>query len=156
MPIKIGASTSYDFLGSHMTAYGGWLPVATMLEKLQFQQLIEQHEAIKRLTTSMPGFRFLLAMILALNVGFSRSHHLQFLQRGPMLAGILEAGELPVQSTFWRFLALLHLGVAQQRLQVGRQMLRRVWDAAHVGLNEVTLDTDTPVHTVYGHQIGAR
>ena len=40
-PIRIGASTPYDFQGSNMTAYGGLLPVATMLEKLQFQQLIE-------------------------------------------------------------------------------------------------------------------
>jgi hypothetical protein len=51
-----------------MTAYGGFLPVATMLEKLQFQQLVEEQVTIKRLTTSMPGFRFVLAMILALYV----------------------------------------------------------------------------------------
>jgi len=155
-PIKIGASTPYDFQGSNMTAYGGLLPVATMLEKLQFQQLIEQHVTIKRLTTSMPGFRFVLAMILALYVGFSRLHHLQFLQREPMLTGILEVGELPVQSTFWRFLAALHLGVARQLLEVGRQMRQRVWEAAHVGLKEITLDTDTTVQTVYGRQMGAR
>src|SRR6266581_4369913 len=77
-PIKIGASTPYDFQGSNMTAYGGLLPVTTMLEKLQFQQLIEEHVTIKRLTTSMPGCRFVLAMILALYVGFSRLNHLQF------------------------------------------------------------------------------
>jgi hypothetical protein len=65
-PIKIGASTPYDFRGSNLTAYGGLLPVATMLEKLQFRELIEQHVTINRLTTSMPGFRFVLAMILAL------------------------------------------------------------------------------------------
>ena len=155
-PMKIGASTPYDFQGSNMTAYGGLLPVATMLEKLQFQQLIEQHVTIKRLTTSMPGCRFVLAMILALYVGFSRLNHLQFLQREPMLTGILEVGELPVQSTFWRFLASLHLGAAPQLLQVGRQMRQRVWEAAHVELKEVTLDTDTTVQTVYGRQMGAR
>ena len=64
------AATPYDFEGSNMTAYGGLLPVATILEKLEFQQLIEEHVTIKRLTTSMPTFRFVLAMILALYVGF--------------------------------------------------------------------------------------
>ena len=103
-PMKIGASTPYDFQGSNLTAYGGLLPVVTMLEKLQFRELIEQHVGIKRLTTSMPGYRFLLAMMLALYVGFSRLNHLQFLEREPMLTGILEVKELPVQSTFWRFL----------------------------------------------------
>jgi hypothetical protein len=155
-PMKIGASTPYDFQGSNLTAYGGLLPVVTMLEKLQFRELIEQHVRIKRLTTSMPGFRFVLAMILALYVGFSRLNHLQFLEREPMLTGILEVKELPVQSTFWRFLASLHLVVARQLLEVGRQMRQRVWQAAHVGLKEVTLDTDTTVQTVYGHQMGAR
>ena len=155
-PIKIGAATPYDFQGSNMTAYGGLLPVATMLQKLQFQQLIEEHVTIKRLTTSMPGFHFVLAMILTLYVGFSRLNHLQFLQREPMLTGILEVNELPVQSTFWRFLASLHLVVARQLLEVGRCMRQRVWEAAHVGLQEVTLDTDTTVQTVYGRQMGAR
>jgi|SRR5450432_127126 len=155
-PMKIGASTPYDFQGSNLTPYGGLLPVATMLEKLQFQELIEQHVTITRLTTSMPGFRFVLAMILALYVGFSRLNHLQFLEREPMLTGILEVTVLPVQTTFWRFLSSLHLVVARQLLGVGRQMRQRVWDAAHVGLKEVTLDTDTTVQTVYGRQMGAR
>lgn len=37
-PNKINSSTPYDFDGKNLTAYGGLLPVATMLEKLQFQQ----------------------------------------------------------------------------------------------------------------------
>src|SRR5690242_19220360 len=155
--MKIGASTPYDFQGSNMTAYGGLLPVATMLEKLGFQELIEQHVTIKRMTTSMPGFRFVLAMLLALYVGWSRLNHLQFLQQEPMLTGILGVEQLPVQSTFWRFLGSLHLVVAKQLLEVTRRMRQRVWEAAHVQLAEVTLDTDTTVQTVYGrHTMGAR
>ena len=57
------------------------------------------------------------------------------------------------------FLALpgsLHLGIAQQLLSVQRQMRERVWQAAHVGLKAVTLDTDTTVHTLFGQQMGGR
>ena len=67
-PMKIGAATPYDFQGSNLTPYGGLLPVVTMLEKLHFRELIERHVTITRLTPSMPGFRFVLAMILALSV----------------------------------------------------------------------------------------
>jgi hypothetical protein len=154
--IEIGASTPFDFQGSQMTAYGGLLPVATMLEKLRFGDLIREEVTITRLTTSMPGWRFVLSLILALYVGFARLNHMQFLKREPMLTGILKVVTLPVQSTFWRFLASLHLVVAQQLLEVGRRMRQRVWEAAHVGLEEVTLDTDTTVQTVYGNQMGAR
>ena len=151
-PMKIGAGTPSDFTGSHLTPYGGLLPVATLLEKLGLQELIERHVTIQRPTTSMPGFRFVMAMILALYVGWTRLHHLQFLQREPMLTGILGVEPLPVQSTFWRFLGSLHWVVARQRLEVTRRRRQRVWEAAPVELKEVTLDTDTTVQTVYGRR----
>lgn len=76
-PNKIGASTPYDFSAHSLTAYGGLLPVATMLEKLGFQQLIEETLTIKRQTRAMPVFGFLLGMILACYVGFSRLHRIR-------------------------------------------------------------------------------
>jgi len=73
-----------------------------------------------------------------------------------MLVGILKVWRLPPQCTFWRFLASLHLQMAQQLLEVQRRMRQRVWEAAHVRLKSVTLDTDTTVHTLFGQQMGAR
>src|SRR5262249_14523831 len=61
---------------------------------------------------AMPMYQFVLAMVLAVYVGFSRLHHLRFLEREPMLTGILKVLRLPPQCTFWRFLASLHLGIA--------------------------------------------
>ena len=155
-PNKIGASTPYDFEAKNLTAYGGLLPVARMLEKLGFQHLVEEIVTVKRVTRAMPMYPFVLAMVLAVYVGFSRLHHLRFLEREPMLTGILKIARLPVQSTFWRFLASLHLGVAGQLLEVQRRMRERVWEAAHVRLAAVTLDTDTTVHTLFGNQMGGR
>jgi hypothetical protein len=155
-PNKIGASTPYDFEAKNLTAYGGLLPVATMLEKLGFQQLVEETLTVKRITRAMPVYQFVLAMVLAVYVGFSRLHHLRFLAREPMLTGLLKVLRLPPQCTFWRFLASLHLGIARQLLEVQRRMRERVWEAAHVRLTAVTLDTDTTVHTLFGNQMGGR
>ena len=155
-PNKIGASTPYDFEGRNLTAYGGLLPVAAMLEKLGFRQLVEGTLTVPRRTKALSLYPFVLAMVLACYVGFSRLYHLRFLEREPMLTGILQARRLPPQCTFWRFLAAPHLGVARQVLQVRRRMRERVWQAAHVRLTEVTLDTDTTVHTLFGNQMGGR
>ena len=65
-PYKIGAHTPYDFHGRNLTAYGGLLPIATMLEKLGFQQLVEQMITVKRLTRSMSLYQFVLAIVLAM------------------------------------------------------------------------------------------
>jgi len=127
-----------------------------MLEKLSFQQLVEETLTVKRIPRVMPVYQFVVAMVLALYVGFSRLHHLRFLEREPMLTGILKVLRLPPQCTFWRFLAGLHVSVAGQVLKIQQAMRQRVWEAAHVQLAAVTLDTDTTVHTLFGKQMGGR
>src|SRR5262249_9812958 len=127
-----------------------------MLERLGFQQLVEETLTVKRLTRAMSMYQFVLAMVLAAYVGFSRLHHLRFVAREPILTGIVKVLRFPQQCTFWRLLASLHLGIAQQLLSVQRELRERVWQAAHVGLTAVTLDTDTTVHTLFGHQMGGR
>ena len=104
-PYSIGAATPYDFEGKNLTAYGGLLPVATMLERLRFQQLVEETLTVKRVTRTMSMYQFILAMVLAAYVGFSRLYHLRFVAREPMLTGLLKVLRLPPQCTFWRFLA---------------------------------------------------
>ncbi len=155
-PNRIGASTPFDFEAKNLTAYGGLLPVATMLERLGFQQLLEETLTVKRIPRAMSMYQFVLAMVLAAYVGFSRLYHLRFVAREPMLTGIVKVLRLPPQCTFWRFLASLHLGIAKQLLSVQQHMRERVWQAAHVGLTAVTLDTDTTVHTLFGNQMGGR
>lgn len=127
-----------------------------MLEKLGFKKLVEETVSIYRIPRAMTIYQFLLGMVLALYVGFSRLHHLRFVAHDPMLTGVLQVGELPPRSTFWRFLASLHLQVARQLLAVQRALRQRVWAVAHVQLDTVTLDTDTTVHTLYGQQMGGR
>jgi hypothetical protein len=155
-PNKINGSTPYDFTGKNLTPYGGLLPVITMLEKLDFQPLVEETLTSKRMPRAMDLYRFVLGIVLGLYIGFPRLNQLRFIARDPILTGILKVTRLPVQSTFWRFVNALHLNVARQILIIMRTMRERVWAAANVKLEVVTIDTDTTVHTLYGRQMGGR
>jgi hypothetical protein len=155
-PNKISASTPYDFSGRNLTPYGGLLPVITMLEKFGFQSLVEQTLTSKRIPRAMDLYRFVLGIVLGLYIGFPRLNQLRFIARDPILTGILKVTKLPVQSTFWRFVNALHRNVAAQMLAIMRTMRERVWEAANVKLEVVTIDTDTTVHTLYGKQMGGR
>jgi hypothetical protein len=155
-PNRIGASTPYDFNGKNLTPYGGLLPVITMLERLDFQALVEQTVTSKRIPRAMDLYRFVLGIVLGLYIGFPRLNQLRFIARDPILTGILKVTKLPVQSTFWRFVNGLHLNVSRQILTIMRIMRERVWAAANVKLAVVTIDTDTTVHTLYGQQMGGR
>jgi len=155
-PNKISASTPYDFNGKNLTPYGGLLPVITMLEKLGFQSLVEQTLTSKRILRAMDLYRFLLGIVLGHYIGFPRLNQLRFIARDPFLTGILKVTKLPVQSTFWRFVNSWHRNVARQILNMMLTMRQRVWEAANVQLQVVTIDTDTTVHTLYGQQMGGR
>jgi hypothetical protein len=75
-PNKINASTPYDFSGKNLTPYGGLLPVITMLEKLDFQSLVEQTVTSKRIPRAMDLYRFVLGILLGLYIGFLRLNQL--------------------------------------------------------------------------------
>jgi hypothetical protein len=132
------------------------LPVVTMLEKLGFQSLVEQTVTSQRLLRAMDLYRFVPSIVLGLYIGFPRLNQLRFLAGDPILTGILQVIRLPVQSTFWRFVNALHRHVARQILTVMRILRERVWEAANVKLEVVTIDTDTTVHPLYGKPMGGR
>src|SRR3984893_7147371 len=110
-PNKSRTSTPYDFEAKNLTAYGGLFPIGTMLEKLGFQQLVEETLTVKRVTRVMSMYQFLLSILLTIYVGFSRLNHIQSVQREPMLTGLLHVTSLPPQCTFWRFLACLRIHI---------------------------------------------
>ena len=155
-PNKIGAATPYDFTAKNLTPYGGLLPVATMLEKIGFQQIVEKTLTVARITIVMPVYQFILAIVMGIYVGFTRLNQLRYIAQDPLMSGILNVLNLPPQSTFWRFLNSLHTGIAPQLKSIQRQVREAVWAAANIALAVVTIDTDTTVHTLYGNQMGAR
>ena len=71
----MGLATPFDFGAKNLTPYGGLFPVATMLEKLGFQKLVEETLSIPRVPRVMTIYQFLLGMVLALYIGFSRLNH---------------------------------------------------------------------------------
>ena len=155
-PNKIGASTPYDFDGKNLTPYGGLLPLATMLERIGFQRLVEQTVTVSRSTKVMSAYQFILTIVMGIYVGFARLNQLRYIARDPLLAGIVRVSHLPPQCTLWRFLNSLHSGMARQIQAMQRRMREMVWAAGNVALHSVTIDTDTTVHTLYGKQMGGR
>ena len=94
---KINASTPYDFNGKNLTPYGGLLPVATLLEKLEFVALVAELLTVKRIPRAMPVAKFFLTIVLGIYVGFARLNQFQYIARDPLLTGVLEVAKVPPQ-----------------------------------------------------------
>jgi len=153
---RITGATPYEFGARGLTPYGGLLPVVQLLERLEFRQLLAERLTVKRQPAAMSVYDFVLAIVIALYIGFDRLSHLAFLATDVVITGIVGVVKLPVQSTFWRFLNSLGLHNVRQWEQIHRELQSRVWQAAQIRRNMITIDTDTTVNTVYGHQVGAR
>jgi Transposase DDE domain group 1 len=154
---KVGATTRYDFEGGVLTPYGGLLPLAALLEKLEFLQLVWEKLTVQRQPASLSNGQFVMGTVLMFYLGFARLHHVRYVRDDEMVQEVLgSAGPLPVQSTFWRFLASLHLHNEEQLMGISREMVRRVWEAGPLGLKRVHVDTDSTVNPVYGGQMGGR
>jgi hypothetical protein len=153
---KISAKTPYDFKGRHLTPYGGLLPLVALLEKLKFKELIDNSLTIKRIPHAMSNYQFILSILIAIYIGFSRLAHLVYIASDPIITGILKVTRLPVQSTFWRFLQSLRIFNVTQLEKINTVMMARVWEALNLSFSHITIDTDTTVNTVYGKQMGAK
>ena len=101
-PYKIAASTPFDFGAKNLTPYGGLFPVSTMLEKLGFKKLIEETLTIHRIPRVMTIYQFLLGMVLAIYVGFSRLNHLRFVALSRALDKATYLEKKIIQSSFSR------------------------------------------------------
>jgi hypothetical protein len=82
---KIGAPTPYDFAAKNLTPYGGLLPVATMLERIGFQQLVEQRLTMERMHKVMSPYQFVLAIVIGIFVGFVLLNQLRYIARDPLV-----------------------------------------------------------------------
>lgn len=154
---KIGADTKYDFGGGVLTPYGGLLPLAALLEKLEFLKLLWERLTVKRQPVSLSNGQFVMGTVLLFYLGFARLHQVRYVRDDEMLQEVLGSeGPLPVQSTFWRFLASLHLHNEEQLMGINCEMVRRVWEAGPLQLERVHVDTDSTVNPVYGEQMGGR
>jgi len=125
-----------------------------MLEKLGFQQLVEETLTVKRATRAMPMYQFVLAMVWRFTLVFAIESFAVF-EAGADVDRNSESAAAAAAVYLLRFMASLPVNVAGQVLKIQRSMRQRCGSGARaVGRGD--LDTDTTVHTLFGQQMGAR
>ena len=153
---KIKASTEYTFTGKNMTPFGGMFPLASLVEKIKFDKMLEECLTVKS-KTKLPAYKYILAMIYLIYMGYKRLAHFMYLHDDDFFKRILGIATLPVQSTFWRFLnRRLHKHNERQLQMVNFKARELIWKLANVKLKEIHIDVDPTTETVYGKHDGAR
>jgi hypothetical protein len=152
---RIGIHTTYAFTGTNMSPFGGLFAARCFVEKFKIEQQLRDIITTDRRTDVEP-WRYIIAMIYMLYIGYDRLAHVQYEKDDPMYKRLLGIAEVPVQSSFWRFLnESLDEHNEEQFRFLNFFLHEQVWLASNVGLRRIHVDTDTTVETVYGDQENA-
>ena len=130
--------------------------MATMLEKLGFQPLVEETLTSKRIHAGHEHVSVRAGVWCWPLRGVSSAEPVAFLAAGTDADGHSEGHPAAAAMHLLAVSGFAASACRTALLNMQRRMRERVWEAAHVKLAVVTLDTDTTVHTLFGQQMGGR
>ena len=153
---KITADTEYAECSERLTAFGGMLALEKFLDLIGFEAVFEDKYVAPKRETKLGDYRMTKGILLLLFIGFQRLGHFAYLRSDSMLCGILKVSELPVVSTFWRYLRSLGINQSGSILRMQKDLRAKTWELCKYKPEHVTVNIDTTVSTVYGDTEGAR
>ena len=154
--VQIGPNTPYQVCSERLTAFGGLLALVKFLDLIGFEALFAQHYTAPKRRPELGHYAMVVGILMLLFIGFQRLGHMVYVQLDPMLCGILRVTALPVVSTFWRYLKSLGINQSGSLVNLGGAVRQKVWDLSELCYQEVSVNIDTTVSTVYGQIEGSR
>ena len=97
-----------------------------------------------------------LGIIVLLFIGFTRIGHFSYICCDALMSIFFQVACLPVVSTFWRYVNSMSINQSLSLLQITSVLRERVWQQCGISHEQIAIDIDTTVETVFGEQQGAR
>ena len=139
------------FTGKNLTTVGGMGLFRRFARKLGVEEELEQSVKFPGREGKYPEGRKLLSLIYALVLDLSRLSDTALLRVDKVFQKIAGLSDFPHQSTFSRFLAKFTVPAAKRIGEANVELLMKARNSFQ-DYYEMTLDFDSHVKTVYGHQ----
>jgi Transposase DDE domain group 1 len=140
-----------EFTGKNLTKFGGMQLVKKFLRGLRVKEELESAVRIEKRDGKFSVGGMLICLIYALILDMKRQSDTLMLRLDKVFQKIAGLDDYPVQSTISRFLKRFRVDTAKGIANVNHSLLmkaRRDFEGWH----KITLDLDSHVKTVYGHQ----
>jgi hypothetical protein len=98
----------------------------------------------------------MIGILMLLFIGFNRIWHFTYVRLDAMFCGIFRVTQLPVASTFWRYVDSLGINQANSLLKLMGILRERSWQQCGLEYRKIRISADTTVETLYGNQQGGR
>ena len=152
----INASTKVETCTEHLSPFGGLLALVKFFDLFKFSEIFDSTYQAPRRKPKLGHYSMMIGILMLLFIGFNRIWHFTYVRLDAMLCGILRLTQLPVASTFWRYVDSLGINQANSLLNLMSKLRERVWHQCGFYYFRIRVDVDTTVETLYGNQQGGR
>ena len=153
---KINASTVFETCTEQISPFGGLLGLIKFLDLIHLEEIFKNLYIAPRRKVKLGNYRMFIGILMLLFIGFNRIWHFTFIRLDAIICGFFQLTQLPVASTFWRYVNSLGINQANSLLKIMSVLRERVWQLCGFTYQMIHISTDTTVETLYGHQQGGR
>ena len=149
---KINAFTAYETCSEPLSAFGGVLALIKFLDLIELEQIVDGCYIKPDRETKLGHYKMLTGILVLLFVGFNRIGHFFYIRFDPLVCRFFQVMCLPVVSTFWRYVNSMGINQGMSLLRIMSVLRERVWQQCGISYEQIDIDIDTTVETVYGEQ----
>lgn len=153
---KINASTLYETCSEQLSPFGGLLATIKFLDLIDFEEIFHSAYKAPAREPKLGHYKMVIGILMLLFIGFNRIWHFTYIRLDAMLCGFFRLAQLPVASTFWRYVDSMGINQGISLIKVMGVLRERVWKQLGLNYYRIHIDIDTTVETLYGEQQGAR
>jgi len=153
---RINASTAYETCSEQLSPFGGLLATIKFLDLVGFEEMFASIYRAPSREPKLGHYLMVVGILMLMFIGFNRIWHFTYLRLDAMLCGFFRLTQLPVASTFWRYVDSLGLNQAGSFLKIMAPLRERFWQLSGLCYEQINISIDTTVETLYGDQQGGR
>jgi len=153
---RINASTLYETCSERLSPFGGLLATIKFLDLIDFEQIFHSAYKAPAREPKLGHYKMVIGILMLLFIGFNRIWHFTYIRLDAMLCGFFRLAQLPVASTFWRYVDSMGINQGLSLIKVMSALRERFWKQLGLNYYRIHIDIDTTVETLYGEQQGAR
>lgn len=143
-----------EFTANNLTIFGGYSNIFSFFIKSNVFEKLDKFISVQRVKKIYEKLDYIKILLTMLTFGFKNMNQVSLLRKDSYILKLLDLKNIPHASTVARFLKSFTFSHCQELVELKRELFQKYHKIAF-SLKKLTIDIDTSVVNLYGHQEGA-